>query len=115
VKPFDHQVLAALAQCHALAGTALWVWPGPDARYALSTSASAEDIAAYEGGRRVPTWLLRRDLNCTPDRLSEAVRALERRGLVRLYGGDLSPVFARSHAKYVEITPAGQAHMGGQQ
>jgi hypothetical protein len=110
---FQRRVLECLAGYHRLRGHLGWTWPAWS-RYSLGTYVWDEhDIERYEAGDFVPLWMLRRDLGCSKDELSRALRSLYRKNYVWIFTGDLHFPEERTrngcNAKYARITDEGLA------
>ena len=93
---------------------AAWKWPGAR-RYSLASYAGDTDIRAYEAGRRVPVWMLLRDIGCSRADLSRALGGLKRQQMVLRFGSDLdAPGLSRS-CKFVCITSQGDTWLKSKQ
>jgi hypothetical protein len=110
----QRRVLQTLADYERLGPALQWKWPGAR-RYSLASYAGDTDIRAYEAGRRVPVWMLLRDIGCSRADLSRALGGLERQQMVLRFGGDLNaPGLSRS-CKFVCITSQGDTWLKSKQ
>jgi len=79
-------------------------WEWYENRGFISKLAYRRNIEAYETGERVPVWMLRRDIACGKTVLSRALRTLQAKGLVILYGADLDTLEGLTRSvKYVGL------------
>lgn len=110
----QRRMLEALADYERLGSVLQWKWSG-GRRYSLATYASDTDIHAYEAGRRVPVWILRRDIGCSRADLSRALSSLERQRMVLRFGGDLDTPGLSKSCKFACITSQGHAWLKSKQ
>ena len=92
----QRRVLEALAAYERLGSSLQWQWRSSNPAGSI---ADQHDIRAYETGRRVPVWILRRDLECARSDLSRALTSLDRQGFVWRFDWDLQMAGERFGAK----------------
>jgi hypothetical protein len=103
----QRRVLETLARYQRLGAGLQWTWRSS---HRASSIADDHDIRAYEQGRRVPVWILRRDLGCACAELSRVLTSLQRRGFVRRFDWDLQMAgerFGAKNCKFACITDEG--------
>ena len=111
------RIMEALDTYHRLGGDLGWKWRGAGRSFYQKRRLMPDEydydrqaVAAYESGRRVEVWMLRRDTGLSAAEMSRALHSLRRRGFVHLYecGLDgLGTPEARMNAKYVQLSTKG--------
>jgi hypothetical protein len=102
-------VIEVLARYDLLGASLGWSWPS-GRRYSVAFFAEPKGIEEYELGRRIPVYVLLRDLGCDKASLSRALTSLDRQGLVWRYGGDaeLAGTYTwNPNCKFARITSEG--------
>ena len=111
----QRRVLEALAAYERLGASLQWQWRSSNPAGSI---ADQHDIRAYETGRRVPVWILRRDLECARSDLSRALTSLDRQGFVWRFDWDLQMAgerFGAKNCKFACITDDGENWLNCQQ
>lgn len=103
------RILEALAAYDRLGRGLGWKWATGGSFYRQHV-AWPENIEAYENGRRVEVWMIRRDTGLSAAEVSRGLRSLARHGHACLYGAgaeDLDLHITKA-TKFARISLAGQ-------
>jgi hypothetical protein len=116
--PLQRRILQALGQYASLGKSLGWKW-NSGRPYAAANYADDLSVQRHERGHYVHVWMLLRDLGCSKDELSRALKGLTRQGLASRLAGDLEvaeSVFSiHKYCKFAAITEEGMAWLKRQQ